>query len=136
SGQMVQAGVLLYKATGEEHFLKEAQRTAAACYDFFFEEFTPEGGEAFRILRKGNVWFSAVMVRGLIELYGVDGNATYVDAVRRSLDYAWDHARDEYGLFETDFTGADRQSEKWLLTQAAMVEMYARIHRLGLTAGK
>lgn len=102
---MVQAGVLLYKATGEEHFLKEAQRTAAACYDFFFEEFTPEGGEAFRILRKGNVWFSAVMVRGLIELYGVDGNATYVDAVRRSLDYAWNHARDEYGLFETDFTG-------------------------------
>lgn len=136
SGQMVQAGVLLYKATGEEHFLKEAQHTAAACYDFFFEEFTPEGGEAFRILRKGNVWFSAVMVRGLIELYGVDGNATYVDAVRRSLDYAWNHARDEYGLFETDFTGADRQSEKWLLTQAAMVEMYARIHRLGLTSGK
>lgn len=76
------------------------------------------------------------MVRGLIELYGVDGNATYVDAVRRSLDYAWNHARDEHGLFETDFTGADRQSEKWLLTQAAMVEMYARIHRLGLTAGK
>ena len=74
SGQMVQAGALLYKATGDESYLKDAQRTAAACYDYFFEEFTPADGEAFRIIRKGNVWFSAVMVRGLVELYGIDGN--------------------------------------------------------------
>ena len=112
SGQMVQAGALLYKATGDESYLKDAQRTAAASYDYFFEEFTPEGGEAFRIIRKGNVWFSAVMVRGLVELYRIDGNATYVDAVQRSLDYAWDHARDGHGLFETDFTAADKQAEK------------------------
>ena len=55
SGQMVQAGALLYKATGDESYLKDAQRTAAACYDYFFEEFTPADGEAFRIIRKGNV---------------------------------------------------------------------------------
>ena len=132
SGQMVQAGALLYKATGDESYLKDAQRTAAASYDYFFEEFTPEGGEAFRIIRKGNVWFSAVMVRGLVELYRIDGNATYVDAVQRSLDYAWDHARDGHGLFETDFTGADKQAEKWLLTQGAMAEMYGRMSSVGL----
>jgi len=114
-----------------EH-LAEAQRTAAACYDYFFEEFTPADGEAFRIIRKGNVWFSAVMVRGLVELYGIDGNAAYVDAVQRSLDYAWDHARDGRGLFETDFTGADKQAEKWLLTQGAMAEMYGRMSGVGL----
>ena len=132
SGQMVQAGALLNKATGDESYLKDAQRTAAACYDYFFEEFTPADGEAFRIIRKGNVWFSAVMVRGLVELYGIDGNAAYVDAVQRSLDYAWDHARDGRGLFETDFTGADKQAEKWLLTQAAMAEMYGRMSGVGL----
>ena len=132
SGQMVQAGALLYEATGDESYLKDAQRTAAASYDYFFEEFTPEGGEAFRIIRKGNVWFSAVMVRGLVELYRIDGNATYVDAVQRSLDYAWDHARDGHGLFETDFTGADKQAEKWLLTQGAMAEMYGRMSGVGL----
>ena len=132
SGQMVQAGALLYKATGDESYLKDAQRTAAACYDYFFEEFTPADGEAFRIIRKGNVWFSAVMVRGLVELYRIDGNATYVDAVQRSLDYAWDHARDGHGLFETDFTGADKQAEKWLLTQGAMAEMYGRMSGVGL----
>lgn len=130
SGQMIQAGVLLYKASGEKHYLKEAQRTAEACYDFFFEECKPGDGADFRIIRKDNVWFSTVMVRGLIELYKVDNNPVYVDAVHRSLDYAWTHARDEYGLFESDFTGTVRQSEKWLLTQAAMVEMFARIHRI------
>lgn len=57
---------------------------------------------------------------------------TYVDAVQRSLDYAWDHARDGHGLFETDFTGADKQAEKWLLTQGAMAEMYGRMSGVGL----
>ena len=78
------------------------------------------------------MWFSAVMVRGLVELYRIDGNATYVDAVQRSLDCAWDHARDGHGLFETDFTGADKQAEKWLLTQGAMAEMYGRMSGVGL----
>lgn len=127
SGQMVQAGALLYKATGDESYLKDAQRTAAACHDAFFEDFAPEGGAPFRILRKGNVWFTAVMVRGLAELYAIDGNAAFMNDVQRSLDYAWEHARDEKGLFETDFAGDDKQAEKWLLTQGAMAEMYGRM---------
>ena len=136
SGQMVQAGALLYKATGDESYLKDAQRTAAACYDRFFGEFTPQGGETFRIINKGNVWFSAVMVRGLAELYAIDGNAAYLGDVQRTLDYAWEHARDAQGLFETDFTGADKQSEKWLLTQGAMAEMYGRMSGVKLDQTK
>lgn len=136
SGQMVQAGALLYKATGDESYLKDAQRTAAACYDRFFGEFTPQGGETFRIIDKGNVWFSAVMVRGLAELYAIDGNAAYLGDVQRTLDYAWEHARDAQGLFETDFTGADKQSEKWLLTQGAMAEMYGRMSGVKLDQTK
>lgn len=127
SGQMVQAGALLYNATGDESYLKDAQRTAAACHEAFFEDFTPVGGTPFRILRKGNVWFTAVMVRGLADLYAIDGNAAYLNDVQRSLDYAWEHARDEKGLFQTDFSGDDKQAEKWLLTQGAMAEMYGRM---------
>lgn len=126
----------LYAATGDESYLKDAQRTAAACYDRFFGEFTPEGGETFRIINKGNVWFSAVMVRGLAELYAIDGNAAYLGDVQRTLDYAWEHARDAQGLFETDFTGADKQSEKWLLTQGAMAEMYGRMSGVKLDQTK
>ena len=99
-------------------------------------EFTPEGGETFRIINKGNVWFSAVMVRGLAELYAIDGNAAYLGDVQRTLDYAWEHARDAQGLFETDFTGADKQSEKWLLTQGAMAEMYGRMSGVKLDQTK
>lgn len=127
SGQMVQAGALLYKATGDDAYLRDAQRTAEACHNAFFEAFTPVGGESFRLLRRGNVWFTAVMVRGLAELYAIDGNPAYVRDVQRSLDYAWDHARDERGLFHADFSGANKDAEKWLLTQAAMVEMYGRM---------
>lgn len=128
SGQMVQAAALLYNATGDKVYLDDAQRTAAGCYDRFFVEFTPEGGETFRIVDKGNVWFSAVMVRGLVELFDIDGNPEYIDAVQRSLDYAWDNARDENGLFEADFTGVNKNDRKWLLTQAAMSELYGRMH--------
>lgn len=132
SGQMVQSGVLLYRATGDESYLQDAQRTAAACHERFFEPFTPADGTPFRIIRKGNVWFSAVMVRGLEALYAVDGNAAYLNDVQRSLDYAWDHARDERGLFEADFTGTGKDSEKWLLTQGAMAEMFGRMSRVSL----
>lgn len=35
--------------------------------------------------------------------------------------------RDDNGLFNTDFSGSTRDNKRWLLTQAAMVEMYARL---------
>lgn len=132
SGQMVQAGALLHKATGDESYLKDAQRTAAASYGCFFTGFTPEDGTPFRILGKGDVWFSAVMTRGFIELYRIDGNAEYLEAVQRSLDHAWVHARDGKGLFGADLTGRVKDSRKWLLTQAGMAEMYARMANLNL----
>lgn len=71
--------------------------------------------------------FIAVMLRGFIELYQADKNETYLDSFSKSLDYAWGHARDEKGLFNTDFSGKTQDNRRWLLTQAAMVEMYARL---------
>ena len=127
SGQMMQSAALLYQLTGNGQYLKDAQAIAAACHNYFFMEFTPGQGEPFHMLKKGDVWFTAVMLRGFMELYQVDGNKVYLDSFARSLDYAWTHAREENGLFNTDFTGKSRDNRKWLLTQAAMVEMYARL---------
>ena len=67
------------------------------------------------------------MVRGLIELSLLDGNAEYVNDVRKSLDYAWKHARTPLGLFHADMSGKNPDKAHWLLTQAAMAEMYARL---------
>ena len=67
------------------------------------------------------------MLRGFIELYNTDNNKTYIDDFNKSLSYAWDNARDEKGLFNTDLSGNNKDDKKWLLTQAAIVEMYGRL---------
>ncbi len=127
SGQMMQAATLLYLLTGDGQYLTDAQNIAQACHGYFFMDYKQEDGTSFKLLKKGDVWFTAVMLRGFIELYQVDKNKTYLNSFNQSLDYAWDHARDENGLFGADFTGKNRDNKKWLLTQAAMIEMYARL---------
>lgn len=129
SGQMLQAASLLCKITGDSTYLADARIMAESAYNRFFN-----GGDAsdssgtFRLLGKGNVWFTAVMMRGFAELYDIDKNPTYMNAFRRNLDHAWLHSRDkETGLFSTDWSGTVNDDKKWLLTQAAMGEMYARI---------
>lgn len=130
SGQMMQAAALLYNFTQKAEYLKDAQNIAKSAYEHFFNEFTNEKGETFRLPNKGNVWFTAVMSRGYIELYHLDKDKRYIDSFKKSLDYAWEHMRDENGLFNTDWSGKTKDKSKWLLTQFAMVEMYARITKL------
>ena len=128
SGQMMQSAALLYQLTKNPIYLKDAQNSAKECFNYFFTDFTPATNEeAFRMLKKGDIWFTAVMLRGFIELYQIDKDKTYINAFNKSLSYAWDNARDEKGLFNTDLSGKSKDERKWLLTQAAMVEMYARL---------
>ena len=128
SGQMMQSAALLYQLTKNPIYLKDAQNIAKECFNYFFTDFTPATNEeAFRMLKKGDIWFTAVMLRGFIELYQIDKDKTYINAFNKSLSYAWDNARDEKGLFNTDLSGKSKDERKWLLTQAAMVEMYARL---------
>lgn len=129
SGQMLQAAALLYQITEDESYLIEAKRIAESCHNYFFHQVTVEG-ETFNILNKGNVWFSVVMVRGFLQLYKVDKNKIYINSLQHSLEHAWEHMRDKDGLFETDWEGKERADEKWLLTQAAMVEMYANLSNI------
>ena len=128
SGQMMQSAALLYQLTKNPIYLKDAQNIAKECFNYFFTDFTPATNEeAFRMLKKGDIWFTAVMLRGLIELNRIDKDKTYINAFNKSLSYAWDNARDENGLFNTDLSGKSKDQKKWLLTQAAMVEMYSRL---------
>lgn len=128
SGQMMQSAALLYQLTKNPIYLKDAQNIARECFNYFFADFTPATNEeTFRMLKKGDIWFTAVMLRGFIELYQIDKDKTYINAFNKSLSYAWDNARDENGLFNTDLSGKSKDQKKWLLTQAAMVEMYSRL---------
>lgn len=127
SGQMLQASALLYRITKDTQYLKEARRIAKSGYNQFFNGFQTEGRESFKLLKKGDVWFTAIMLRGYIELYTLDGNDEYINAFRKNLDYAWKYMREENGLFNSDWSGQTKDESKWLLTQFAMVEMYARL---------
>ena len=127
SGQMLQASALLYKLTKDKTYLTEAQNIAAACYSYFFNGFQTEGRESFKLLNKGNVWFTAVMLRGFIELHKLDKNKEYITAFQKNLDYGWKYMLDENNLFNSDWSGQTKDDSKWLLTQFAMVEMYARL---------
>ena len=132
SGQMMQAAALLYQITKQKSYLEDAQNIAEACHKHFFTHFTSPDGQTFQLLKKGNIWFTAVMLRGFIELYQIDHNKTYLTDFQKSLDYAWHHARDERGLFQTDWSGTDKNEKKWLLTQAAFIEMYGRLGGIDL----
>lgn len=127
SGQMMQAATLLYQFTGDISYLKEAQILAKGCYEYFFTDFTSPSARTFKMLKNGDIWFAAVLLRGLIDLYNLDKNRIYINAYDTCLDYAWNNARDENGLFNTDLSGIIKNKKKWLLTQAAMVEMYSRL---------
>lgn len=131
SGQMIQAAAILYRLTGDPVYLTEAQNIARASFDYFFDDFVGEDGEEFRLIRRGDTWFTAIMLRGFIELYHIDGNRTYINTFKKNLEYAWRHARNEYGLFTQDFSGRRVDRRKWLLAQAGMAEMYARLSAFG-----
>lgn len=128
SGQMLQAAALLYKLTKEKKYLLDAQVLAKSCLNYFFQT---KDGDNFPILRNSNLWFHAVMMRGYVSLYEQDGNKTYLDIFAKNLDRAWYKMRDQYGLFDVDWTLEKKQKSKWLLDQCAFVEMYGRLAQLG-----
>ena len=81
----------------------------------------------------GNIWFVAIMLRGFEELYKVDHNPVYLNDFKNTLQYMWVHNANHNRLFEDDCfveKKNEKKETKWLLTQAAMIEMYARLARI------
>ncbi len=127
SGQMIQSSALLYKFTKNTEYLKDAQTVARSAINYFTTDFAASNGKSFRLLKRGNIWFTAVMFRGFVELYHLDHNKEYIELFQKNLDYAWEHSRDNEGLFQNSWDGESKKKMKWLLDQAAFVEMYAAI---------
>lgn len=69
------------------------------------------------------------MLRGLIALYKINGDRKYIDSYKELLAHAWkSDCRNEYTyFFNNDFRGGTTQSSWDLLSQAATVEMLAKI---------
>lgn len=124
TGTMIQSSVRLYKITGDKQYLANAQRLAKGSYNFYVKN-TDDGTRYIKDLP----WFVVVLFRGYQELYEVDGNPQYINAIIESADYAWENARDQAGLIYNDWTGKadEMKTPKWLLDESCMAELYARI---------
>jgi len=130
SGQMLQAAALLYKLTDKKEYLVDAQNIAQSAHNYFFENFSAADGNKMKLLKKGDIWFTAIMFRGFVELYHLDKNKTYLQDFDKNLNFAWKNMREQNGLFNSDWSGQTKDKSKWLLTQFAMAEMYARMPEL------
>ena len=127
SGQMLQASAMIYKLTGNKVYLNEAQQIAKASIDHFTDRFITAEGKEIKLFKNTGNWFNAILLRGYAELYNLDGNDKYLIIYRDNMDQLWDHVRDKNGLFSKDWKGQTDDQYKWLLDQAALMEVWATI---------
>ena len=125
SGQMIQAGVLLYEETGDEQYLRDAQQTAAGT-DAFFRTKADKKDPTVKV-HKDMAWFNVILFRGLKALYKIDKNPAYVNAMVENALHAWENYRDENGLLGRDWSGHNKEQYKWLLDNACLIEFFAEI---------
>ncbi|MDB5137107.1 MAG: putative hydrolase [Mucilaginibacter sp.] len=125
SGFMLEASVLLYQFTNDKKYLAEAQRIAKSAY----LHFSSEKHDEHLNIRIDLPWFVTVLFRGYEALYRVDGNYTYIASINKDLDYAWQNTQDEYGFLTKSWTTNEKEIKKpkWLLDEACIAELYARL---------
>lgn len=123
SGAMISNAILFYQITGEEQYLFDAKQDASSAYTYFTREVPGLG----RFFPDHDPWFTAVLLRGFLDLYEEDGDPTYINTLVANVDYAWDAARNSNGLFMEDWSGNNRGRETWIINQNCMVEIYALI---------
>ncbi|NLX80627.1 MAG: hydrolase, partial [Proteiniphilum sp.] len=125
SGQMIEAAVMLYKITGDNQYLIDAQNTARGSYNYFTS--MQKVGDSEYIFYNNSPWFNVILLRGLKALQLVDGNRTYIDTIRDNALYAWNNVRNEYGLFGNSWYSKADNNHKWLLDNACMIELFVEL---------
>jgi uncharacterized protein YyaL (SSP411 family) len=130
TGSMLESSVLLYKFTNESKYLKEAELVAENSYNFF----SIKGKGSNRDFNIDLPWFVTVLFRGYEALYRVNKNPRYINAVALNLDNAWEKSADQYGFLTAKWATdeASKKKPKWLLDQACIAELYARISLLSI----
>ena len=125
SGFMLESAVVLYEATKDEKYLNQAKELARDTYKHFSN--VPHDDRFF--LKIDLPWFVTVLFRGYEALYQQDGNMKYIQAVENDLNFAWSHSRDKYGFITKSWQPdpAQLNKPKWLLDEACIAELYARL---------
>jgi predicted alpha-1,6-mannanase (GH76 family) len=127
SGQMLQSAAILYRLTGDESYLREAQRIGGSLINHFTEGFTTVEGKKIRLFKNTGNWFNAVLFRGYAELYKLDRKDLYIAIFRDNMGHLWNNVRNKDGLFSKDWKGQKEDEYKSLLDQAGLVEIWAML---------
>lgn len=94
SGSMISAGVALYNATGEEHYLEEAKKTAASCRTYFGNDSVKAGYNVYPG-SDGNTtysWFNLILFKGYLDLVKADpAQWEYLDEVQQVYDHDYEN---------------------------------------------
>ena len=114
-GTMLGASVLLFKATGQTPYLRQAKRTAAAA----MARFKPSR------LAKEPPGFVAIMFENLSLLDAVRHDSAYRHYMQAWADRAWSTMRDS----RTSLFRFEPSRSPAVLTQAAMAKLYANLAR-------
>lgn len=127
---MIEASVMLYRFTKDSKYLKEAAFVAGSSFKFFSSK--GEGDD--RVLKIDLPWFVNVLFRGYEALYEVDHNPRYILAVADKLNKAWEKSSDQYGFLTAKWARDEgsKRKPKWLLDQACIAELYARLSLLNV----
>ena len=128
SGQMIEAGVLLYNHTNNDEYLTDAQKTALGTHKFFTKEVETVDGE--KLFYPNSPWFNVILFRGLKALYLVDNNAEYINTMKENAYYAWNHTRDSNGLLGHKWNERNEKEYKWLLDNNSMIELFSQFASL------
>ncbi|MCD2423026.1 glycoside hydrolase family 76 protein [Niabella pedocola] len=110
TGTMLEASVLFYEITRDTTYLTSAQKMAAAADTYFLKNQE----------LKDNFWFNAVLLRGFLRLWRIDGNTRYLEAFRVAVDHAIAH-KTAQGL-----AGREGKSQN-LVPQGGMLELLAQM---------
>lgn len=122
-GEVITNDCLFFKITEDSSYLKDAQILALASYKHFTRPISGKG----LFFPQTDPWFTAILFRGYLDLLQFDHNPFYINAVISNVNFAWRHAVMPNGEFMEDWSGQVPGRYYWILTQAAMVEIYARI---------
>jgi hypothetical protein len=113
TGTMLQSYIMFYNISGDKTYLNEAQRIAiAAKKHFYINNKLPD-----------HYWFNAVLLRGFIELYKIDGNKGQLSFFYEDSERIWKANRDINGL-------VGRRMSKSLIDQSAMLEIFSRLSQI------
>lgn len=119
TGTMIWAGALLFDITGVESYKEDALLSSEG--GLLFATQRPNEDVAFY---PATPWFNLYLLQGYISVGLILEEDKYVEHMRASLDYAWEHAKNDSGLVAKNWKLAVYDHNQ-ILDVAATAECYA-----------